>query len=110
MTNTTEKPPAWEGDWRKRLSVELCRLGYATLLDYLKDNEVATFEELIQNLGGQLAPIQLLRILREEACTQNDFDYYVRSTFVRRLREMCPRGWRRHRDFDLGLAFTDWVA
>src|SRR5438552_2966397 len=110
MTTNIENPSAWDGDWRERLSQGLRLLGHTSLLGYLKSNEVATFEELIKSLGGQLAPIQLLRVLREEANTQAAFDYYVRSTFVRRLREMCPLGWRRHRDFDLVLAFTDWVA
>ena len=94
----------WYGDMLRRVS----QRGFDSVPTFFKAREGASFNELADELGRKFAPIQFEKALRDEVRTQADFDYFVRTMFVRQLRRTCPRGWRMHKDFDITLAIASW--
>jgi hypothetical protein len=104
-------PNPWTEDWRKRVEGALDERGMASVLEYAKLHEDATFYELAEDLGGEyLAPVQIEILLREACEHSRCLDYYARSTLVRQLHLYVPEGIKKHGDWKLIRALSSWIA
>jgi hypothetical protein len=100
----------WESNWLSRLDAAVRKSGFTRLLDLAEARESSTLAELIAELGGGFAPVQLEWVMQRELRTQEDLLFFARSMMVRSLRMHCPNGFGRHRDFDKILGITGGVS
>lgn len=103
---------AWRGDWQERLASRLSSIGHDSLLSYLSARPLATFGELVSELGpGDFAPVQLHKVMIAEAEERNSVGACAPHMLVRFLRGVTG-GWplRKTRDAlaDVRHALVDW--
>lgn len=88
---------AWRGDWEQRLKAHISGLGYDSLTAFSADRPLATFAELVAELGpGDFAQVQLHWLLAQEAEEHNVVKSCAWSMLVRFLRAI-PGGWPKDR-------------
>jgi hypothetical protein len=102
---------AWTTDWKERAKRAIEARGYASMIEFARANETATFYEIAEELGGQsLAPVQIESLLRDDSERLGCFDYFVRSALVRQLYHYVPKGIRAHGEWKLIRALSSWVG
>lgn len=96
--------PPWEGDWKARLAERLAEHGFATISAFA-DSRPGTAPKALTDelrrmidagggvLAGDLAPVQLLWALLDEAKAGHRIEQRARDLFVRGLRDALPKGW-----------------
>jgi hypothetical protein len=91
-------------------------LGFLRLLDYAQSRPTSTYEELAVALGEvagrKFAPVQVDMILQSEAKTIGEIEYYLKSSLLRRFREMMPQGWVATGEYNpqLARALAAWSS
>lgn len=115
--------PAWEDDWRARLSSRLASRGFATISAFADSHPRASRNTLTDELsvtldvGGtkparDLAPVQILWALLDEANSSNTVEHRARDLFVRDLD--LPEGWPPPEPPEAGKrlirALTSWAG
>ena len=110
--NRTPATP-WGNDWRGIAESAIHELGYTSFLEYSRNRQLETFEQLVAELApGKIAPIQLFFLMKEEAASPTEVEFVARSSLVRFLRHSIPNGWR----FDGNIRFeftyecSSWIA
>ncbi len=94
--------PSWEGDWTARLAARLKARGFSTVAAFADSRPAATQKELADELGcdvdagngvmvKDLAPIQIVWALLDEAKEARTLEARARDLFVRELD--LPDGW-----------------
>jgi len=94
--------PSWEGDWTARLAARLKARGFSTVAAFADSRPAATQKELADELGckvdagngvmvSDLAPVQIVWALLDEAKEARTFEVRARDLFVRDLD--LPDGW-----------------
>lgn len=101
---------AWRGDWQERLRLRLSELGYGSLVEYSSSRPLATFAEMIDELGpGDFAQIQLQRELVRESEIANQSWSCALHMLVKFLRDM-PRDWQDQGGFALVERLVAWQS
>ena len=100
--------PPWEGDWKARLAERLAEHGFATISAFADSRPGTAPKALADELGrkidagesasapplaGDLAPVQLIWALLDEAKAGHRIEQRARDLFVRGLRDALPKGW-----------------
>lgn len=96
--------PPWEGDWKARLAERLAEHGFATISAFADSRPGTAPQALADELGrkidagggalaGDLAPVQLLWALLDEAQATHRIEQRARDLFVRVLVDALPQGW-----------------
>jgi hypothetical protein len=108
---TTRANP-WEGDWEQRIYDRVLALDFASVTDFADARPAASYKELVNELGDDLAVVQLETLLRDEADRQDRWERFARGSLVRLLREYCAEGWDCGENFALRAArvFARWVS
>jgi hypothetical protein len=84
---------AWRGDWGARLFDIVRSRGFDTLTAFAQAHPLATLGELTSLIGeGDVAPIQIQRVLIEEARESGTLGQCAKGLLVRLLREV-KAGW-----------------
>ncbi|PQO43493.1 hypothetical protein [Blastopirellula marina] len=103
-------PHAWNHDWHAFAQTQVREFGFASLTEFVRCYEACPYDQLAMMLGGKrLAAVQIQQLLRGEAQSDADREYYVRSTLVRALNKHVPAGIRSHEEWSLVLALTSWT-
>ncbi|HLL00938.1 MAG TPA: NUDIX hydrolase [Myxococcaceae bacterium] len=105
---------AWEGNWRVRLYERIRERGYDSLTAFAEARPTAPFYRLAEELGEDVAGVQILTGLLAEAEKRKQVTRVVRSVLVRRLFESLPEGWPAVMDdenrFKVASALGPWSA
>ena len=84
----------WSGDWHARILERVYRLGFDTVTQYAADRVGVSLIDLASELGSDdVAGIQVMRMLLEEAIRINTVPRLLRDLLVRELRQALPQGW-----------------
>jgi hypothetical protein len=85
----------WSGDWYARILERVQQLGFATVTQYAAARVGVSLIDLAEELGqDDVAGIQIMDMLVEEAVRTNTIPRVLRDLFVRELRWALPQGWR----------------
>jgi hypothetical protein len=81
------------------------------MIEFCRARPRATFLDLAAALGPDTPPILLLSLLREDARASN-WDYFVKTVFVRQVAEHFPQGWMKgpNPDFQRARVYGSWCS
>lgn len=115
--------PSWEGDWTARLAARLNARGFSTVAAFADSRPAASQKELADELAckvdagngamvGDLAPVQIVWALLDEAKERGSVQERARDLFVRDLN--LPDGWPPPEPPEAGKrlirALTSWAG
>jgi len=108
------KESAWEGNWRVRLYERIRERGYDSLTSYAEARPTASLVALAEELGEDVAGVQVFTVLLAEAERRKQVTRFVRGVLVRELSENLPEGWPAVLDdanrFNVAAALGTWSA
>lgn len=87
---------AWEGSWRTRLAERLSARGFSTISAFADSMPRASRLALAAELSAtadDIAPVQVLWALLDEARATNTVEHRARDLLVRDIRADLPDGW-----------------
>src|SRR5262249_3972378 len=87
-------------------------LGFASTVEFCRARPSATFLALTAALGSDTPPILVLSLLREDAHRTSNWEYFVKTVFVRQVHEHFPQGWMREPspDFQQAIVYSFWAS
>ena len=105
---------AWQGNWRVRLYERIRERGYDSLTSFAQARPTAPLHRLAEELGEDVAGVQVLSGLLAEAERRKHVTRFVRDVLVRMLSESLPEGWPAVLDDDargeVAIALGRWSA
>ncbi|SEN18265.1 hypothetical protein SAMN05444354_1334 [Stigmatella aurantiaca] len=105
---------AWEGNWVARLYERVRERGHTSLTAFAEARPTASLVELAEELGEDVAGVQVFKGLVEEAERNRRLTRLVRGQLVRELSESLPDGWPAVMDdanrFKVAKALGAWSA
>jgi hypothetical protein len=105
---------AWQGNWRVRLYERVRERGYTSLTSFAEARPTAPLYLLAEELGEDVAGVQVLSGLLAEAERRKQVTRFVRDVFVRMFSESLPDGWPAVLDdanrFKVASALGSWSA
>ncbi|WP_224241469.1 NUDIX hydrolase [Hyalangium gracile] len=108
------KGSAWQGNWVVRLYERVRERGYSSVTAFADARPTASLVELAEELGDDVAGVQVFKGLVEEAERNRQLTRLVRGQLVRELSESLPNGWPAMMDdanrFKVAKALGAWSA
>ncbi|HZH18369.1 MAG TPA: NUDIX hydrolase [Archangium sp.] len=105
---------AWQGNWVVRLYERVRERGYTSLTAFADARPTTSLVELAEELGEDVAGVQVFKGLVEEAERNRQLTRLVRGQLVRELSESLPDGWPAVMDdanrFKVAKALGAWSA
>ncbi|XXF79589.1 NUDIX hydrolase [Myxococcaceae bacterium GXIMD 01537] len=105
---------AWRGNWRARLYERIRERGYDSLTAFAEERPTASLVALAEELGEDVAGVQVLSGLLAEAERRKQVTRFVRDVLVRMLSQSLPEGWPAVLDdanrFKVAKALGRWSA
>ncbi len=105
---------AWQGNWRVRLYERVRERGYDSLTSFAEARPSAPLYQLAEELGEDVAGVQILTGLLAEAERRKQVTRFARGVLVRMLSESIPDGWPAVMDdearVEIALALGSWTA
>jgi hypothetical protein len=83
----------WEGHWRTRLYERVRQRGFASLMAFAEARPALPLHVLAEELGNDVAGVQVLSGLLTEAEQRKQVTRLVRDVLVRQLSQSFPDGW-----------------
>jgi hypothetical protein len=83
----------WEGNWRARLYERVRERGYNSLTAFAEAHPAIPLYMLAEELGNDVAGVQVLNGLLAEAEQRKQVTRLVRDVLVRQLSQSLPDGW-----------------
>jgi hypothetical protein len=83
----------WEGNWRARLYERVRERGYSSLTVFAETRPAVPLYVLAEELGNDVAGVQVLSGLLAEAEQRKQVTRLVRDVLVRQLSQSLPEGW-----------------
>lgn len=110
----SEEGAAWRGNWLVRLRERVRDRGYDSVTAFAEARPTISLVDLADELGQDIAGVQIHRVLVDEAERSHKVPRLVRGTLVRELWECLPNGWPAVRDgkagFQVAKALGSWTA
>jgi hypothetical protein len=105
-------PSAWEGNWPDRIRERVAEQGYESPFTFAEAKPKATFIELANELGEDVAPIQLEGVICDDYDKRGEAERYARGSLVRHLRDEIPDGWGIGANFDFKRSgvYASWSS
>jgi hypothetical protein len=105
----------WSGDWHARVLDRVQQLGFCTVTQYVAERPGVSLLALAQELGTEdIAAVQVMCMLLEEAIRTNTLPRLLRDLFERELRKALPEGWTQPLDdatrYQVAGAISGWYA
>lgn len=100
---------AWTGDWEGRINDFSSRQGYASIWDYLGAHPATPLVD-VANTIGDVAAIQIERLVIPYCLERGLIGECLRDTIVRSIHKQVPDGWGSKNDFAHAMAFTGLAA
>lgn len=103
----------WSGNSNGAIDRALSNAGFADVTSFAKARESSSFRQLVDELQEpEIAPIHLMKALRLEAVTTEQFQYLARTMLARYLRERLTAGWKQDGrvTFPFAHAVGSWIG
>jgi hypothetical protein len=107
----------WSKDWEQRLRERLRSRGFSSAAEFLRARPGASYEVLAEELGDDVAPIQVTRLQLAEAKQKQTMRPAAADMMARVFRAELPDGWGRvpdgedvDADYLNASAFGSWAA
>jgi hypothetical protein len=105
---------SWEGNWKVRLYERVRERGYDSLTAFAEARPAVPLYVLAEELGDDVAGVQVLSGLLAEAEQRKQVTRLVRDVLVRQLSQSLPEGWPAVMDdgnrFKVAKALGLWSA
>lgn len=106
---------SWQGNWRVRLYERIRERGYDSLTAFAEARPAVPLYLLADELGtDDIAGVQILSGMLDEARRHNKVTRFVRDVLVRELSESLPEGWPTVMDdanrFEVAQALGCWYG
>jgi len=105
---------AWGGNWLVRLHERVRDRGYDSVTAFAEARPTASLAELADELGEDIAGVQIFQVLVDEAERSHRLTRLVRGQLVRELSESLPDGWPAVMDdearLEVAIALGSWAA
>ncbi|RKI14941.1 NUDIX hydrolase [Corallococcus sp. AB030] len=106
---------SWEGNWKARLFERVRARGFSSLTAFAEARPAVPLYLLAEELGkDDIAGIQVLRELLDEAKRRKQVTRFARDVLVRELSEGLPDGWPTTMDdenrFQVAQALGCWYG
>jgi len=109
---------AWRGNWLVRLQERVRDRGYSSVTAFAEARPTASLSELADELGEDIAGVQIHKVLVDEADRSHKLPRLVRATLVREFRDWLPNGWPASLDpdveggdrFKVAAALSGWTS
>lgn len=85
---------AWQGDWRARLDARVAEHGFADVTAFAASHPAEHPLGLAARLGDDIAAIQIVKALIDEAEARGEMAVLARDLLARTLSHHLPNGWR----------------
>ena len=103
---------SWQGNWRVRLYERVRERGYASITAFAEARPTASLVALAEELGDDVAGVQVLSGMLVEAERRKQVTRFVRDVLVRKLSQYLPGGWPAVLDdanrFEVAKALGSW--
>ena len=83
----------WEGNWRVRLYERVRERGFDSVMAFAEARPAVPLYVLAEELGSDVAGVQVLSGLLAEAEQRKQVTRLVRDVLVRQLSQSLPEGW-----------------
>lgn len=84
---------AWEGNPDKRIYARVKERGYSSVKNFAEERATKSYIELAEELGEDVAGIQIEAVLADEYQDANELVRFIKSNFVRSIWKNFPNGW-----------------
>jgi hypothetical protein len=84
----------WATGWEQRLPARLHSMGYDSVSEYLESRPGKAYVALAEELGDDVAGVQLSRMQIREVHDEKDFRRLAMDALARELTANLPNGWR----------------
>lgn len=84
----------WAPDWGQRLRRRLHSMGYESVTQFLASHPGEPYVTLAEQLGNDVAGVQLGRMQIEEIRDEKEFRHVAMDAMVRELNANLPKGWQ----------------
>jgi len=105
---------SWEGNWRVRLYERVRERGFDSVMAFAEARPAVPLYVLAEELGDDVAGVQVLSGLLAEAEQRKQVTRLVRDVLVRQLSQSLPEGWPAVMDdgnrFKVAKALGLWSA
>ena len=100
----------WQEDWPFRIYEILHERGFHSMTQFIDSRPMVSLLDLAEDLGHDVAAIQVEGLWFREADEQGMLDQALASLLIRRIREEIPGGWASGDKFEhhLACAFASW--
>src|SRR5450756_1029823 len=102
-----------ENNIRQSVLNRLKVMGFKSMLQFWQANPILSFCQLASAIGMDgVPPVLVVSILREETISNNRWDYFVKTIFVRCVTEHFPMGWMigPNAEYRSARVYADWAA
>jgi hypothetical protein len=112
MERSKVKSDIWADGWKERVYERVMALGFPDVTAFSASAPCEPYRLLSPKLGDDIAPVQLEKLMREEAIESGKFALFARDCLARYLRQNLPDGWARGDDseFRTARSFASWSA
>lgn len=111
MPSERSNDAVWREGWRDRCTALLAAKGFPSAIAFASANATVDYVGLAARIGGQVASIQLLFLLRDELASLGRMDEFVADSFCRHaIRHASTSERRGVSEFGLASLFADWRA
>lgn len=102
----------WSYDWKARISRRLESQGVASVRDLLRAKDGKSYEEVAAELGGDIAPAQLVILHLQQCADEGSFVEGAADCLARALVSQLQQGWGRgfRVEYRTASAFAEWLA
>ena len=102
----------WMLDWPDRVARLVRAMGYADLQSLLATMPAATYEEVANEIGHDVAPIQVLVVQFKEAKLANAVRRAAMDSLARQVTDEFPQGWgiAERPEYRSAVALADWIS
>ncbi|WP_342378304.1 NUDIX hydrolase [Myxococcus stipitatus] len=105
---------AWQGNIRARLHERVRERGFDSLTAFAEAHPAVPLHALADELGADVAAVQILNELLGEAVQRRQVTRFVRDVLVRELADGLPDGWPAVLDdasrFEVAMALGRWTS
>jgi hypothetical protein len=102
----------WRDNFGKKVRENSPQEGSNNAIEFAKSYPSLTYDELAKCFDPNLAPIQFIWTLREQAVQNGEIKWFAKDSLVRNIRELCQEGWLLGEDgeFNAIHARSSWIS
>jgi hypothetical protein len=96
----------WEGDIDAKVYRRVKEKGHLSVREFAESLPTKSYVELAEELGEDVAGIQIEAVLADEYQNANELVRFIKSNLVRSICDNFPNGWNTEEDSSLKQAYA----